>query len=899
MPAAFQDVNGAGGPGVAARETSSPAEDADSSRSADDAAVATSRVPQRPALEGLEERWSRQWEEWGTYRFDASRPRDEVFAIDTPPPTVSGSLHVGHVFSFAQTDVVARFWRMRGKALFYPIGWDDNGLATERRVQNHFGVRCDPSQPYDASFATPSEPAAEPLAISRLNFIELCRQLTAEDEQAFEGLFRRIGLSVDWSLQYTTIGESARRISQRAFLRMLADGQAYRHEAPTLWDVDFRSAIAQAELADKEVAGAYHRIRFARRDGGPPVEIETTRPELIPACVALVAHPNDERYRPLFDTTVLTPLFGVEVPVLAHHLAEPEKGSGIAMVCTFGDLTDVTWWRELSLPTRSVVGRNGRLEHAPFGEPGWESVDPGRAGRCYAELEGRTVKAAQRRIVELLRDSGDLVGEPRPITHFVKFYEKGERPLEIVSSRQWYVRTMALRERLLAAGRELAWHPEFMRARYESWVEGLNGDWNISRQRFFGVPFPVWYPVRPDGSVDDDHPILAPEKRLPVDPSAEAPDGYDESQRGLPGGFVGDPDVMDTWATSSLTPHIAARWEEDGDVFGRVFPMDLRPQGHDIIRTWLFTTVVRSLLLHEEVPWHHAALSGWILDPDRKKMSKSTGNVVVPTEPLDKHGTDAVRYWAASARLGVDTAFDEQQMVIGRKLAMKVLQASKFVVSRLEGAPAGAPGRPGALAPLDAAMLGRLALVVAEATSALEGYDHARALERVEQFFWTFCDDYLELVKGRVYANPSERAELAAGAASARYALGTALGALLRLFAPFLPFATEEAWSWWREASVHRAPWPLPAEVDPGREAPPPELLDHVGAVLGEVRRAKTTAKRSMKVPVRRVVVTGPAAAIGLIGSARGDLADAGRIAELELVPGEGDLRVEVELAEE
>jgi valyl-tRNA synthetase len=688
---------------------------------------------------------------------------------------------------------------------------------------------------------------------------------------------------------------------------MLATGHVYRHEAPTLWDVDFSSSIAQAELEDREIPGAYHRIRFATPTG-EGVEIETTRPELLPACVALVAHPDDARFAALFGTTVTTPLFGVEVPVLAHPLADPDKGAGIAMVCTFGDLTDVTWWRELALPTRTVVGRNGRLEAAPFGTPGWESTDPARAAGAYGELEGRTVRQAQRRIVELLRESGDLLGEPRPITHAVKFYERGERPLEIVSSRQWYVKTIALTDRLLDAGRALSWHPGFMRARYESWVEGLTGDWNISRQRFFGVSFPLWYTVRPDGTVDDTNPLVPDLSRLPIDPSVDVPDGFVESQRNMPGGFVADPDVMDTWATSSLTPEIAGHWVDDGELFARVYPMDLRPQAHEIIRTWLFTTVVRSELLHGEVPWRHVAISGWILDPDRKKMSKSKGNVVVPNDLLAEKGTDAVRYWATSARLGTDTAFDERQMQIGRRLAIKILNASKFTLSRLAGPDdAAGAGRAGpvsvemvpqsTLVDLDVVMLDRLADVLAIATTALSGFDHARALEETERFFWSFCDDYLELVKTRAYRDD-------AGATSARVALTRALSVLLRMFAPFLPFVTEEAWSWWHEGSIHAAPWPVREEllgepIDQDRE-----ILAEVAAVLGEVRRAKTVAKRSMSSRVTRVVVSGPAERLARIEAAAADLIDAGGIVGLELVaasstPDGETITVDVTLPEE
>jgi valyl-tRNA synthetase len=857
--------------------------------------MVTPRIPEKPSLDGLEAKWSKQWEADGTYHFDRTKQRSEVYAIDTPPPTVSGSLHTGHVFSYSQTDMVARFQRMRGKAVFYPIGWDDNGLATERRVQNYYGVRCDPTQPFVADYEPPATPPEPAVPISRPNFVELCRRLTAEDERVFEDTHRRLGLSYDWRHQYTTIGERARRTSQVGFLKMLARGEAYRHEAPTLWDVDFRTAVAQAELEDREQQGAYYRIAFAGAYAGAAVEIETTRPELIPACVALVAHPSDDRYRHLFGTDVLTPLFGVRVPVVAHHLAEPEKGSGIAMICTFGDTTDVTWWRELSLPTRTIVQRDGRLGEAPFGTIGWESVDADRAAALYAELEGKNLRQAQRRIVELLRYSGDLIGEPRPITHFVKFYERGDRPLEIVSSPQWYVRTMALRERLLERGRELSWHPDFMRARYESWVEGLTGDWNISRQRFFGVPFPVWYRLDDAGEVMAETLLLPASERLPIDPSTDVPAGFAETDRGRPLGFVGDPDVMDTWATSSLTPQIAGGWLDDPDLFARVFPMDLRPQAHEIIRTWLFSTIVRSELEHQVLPWQHAAISGWILDPDRKKMAKSKGNVVVPTEPIERHGTDAVRYWAASARLGVDTAYDEQQMKVGRRLAIKILNVSKFVLARIDGDPEMSE----VTEPVDAAMLASLASVVVEASAAFERYDHARALEVTESFFWTYCDDYVELVKARAYGEAAGGSASPAATSSAQAALGLSLGVLLRCLAPFLPYSTEETWSWWHDGSIHRQSWPVPAELLVTQQTPRPEMIAVVSEVLGAIRRAKSEAHRGMRAPITACTVSGSPAQIELLEAVSGDLAQACTIADLRLQAGEttDSLSVDVELA--
>ncbi|MFZ9123168.1 MAG: valine--tRNA ligase [Ilumatobacteraceae bacterium] len=830
-------------------------------------------IPEKPSLDGIEAHWIDAWESEGVYQFDRSATRDRVYAIDTPPPTVSGSLHMGHVFSYTHTDTIARYQRMRGKSVFYPMGWDDNGLPTERRVQNFFGVRCDPSVPYQAGFQPPfrGDPPKDhqAVSISRPNFIELCEELTHQDEKVFEDLFRRLGLSVDWAYLYATIDERSRRVSQRAFLRNLARGEAYTQEAPTLWDVDFKTAVAQAELEDRERPGAYHQIRFARTDGAGDVIIDTTRPVLIAACVALVAHPDDERYQPLFGTSVRTPLYGVEVPIVAHPLAQPDKGTGIAMICTFGDTTDVTWWRELNLPTRAIIGRDGRIVATP--PNGLDSPDGLSA---FEQIAGLYVNQAQNKVVDMLRESGAMIGDPRPITHPVKFFEKGDRPLEIVTSRQWYIRNGGrgddLRRELLARGESLTWHPDHMRHRYTNWVEGLNGDWLISRQRYFGVPIPVWYPVDAHGETDYDHPIVPDESLLPIDPSTDVPPGYSADRRDLPNGFTGDPDVMDTWATSSLSPQIAGQWEEDADLFARLFPMDLRPQAHDIIRTWLFSTVVRAHFEHDSLPWTNAALSGWILDPDRKKMSKSKGNVVTPLDLFDKFGSDAVRYWAASARPGIDTAFSEEQMKVGRKLATKLLNASKFVLGFGEPPADATPS-----SALDLAMLARVAHTVDEATRAFDDYDYARALERTEATFWWFCDDYVELVKGRAYGVHGDD-----GAASAQVSLRLALSALQRLLAPFIPFATESVWRWWQSGSVHTASWPSAAEFSTsGDDA----ILDPVGEVLAQIRRSKTEAKTSQKTPVSLASVRASSAHCAAIESARAEITDAGSVESWEM----------------
>jgi valyl-tRNA synthetase len=844
-----------------------------STRGNADSYTRAATTPDKVGVEGLEQKWGPSWDSSKTYSFDSSAPKSQIFSIDTPPPTVSGSLHVGHVFSYTHTDLIARYQRMIGKEVYYPMGWDDNGLPTERRVQNFYGVRCDPSLGYIDNFQPPfeggdgkSSKAADQLPISRRNFIELCERLTLEDEKQFEALWRQLGLSIDWSQTYQTISPDAQAVSQKAFLNNLSRGEAYQAMAPTLWDVTFRTAVAQAELEDRDQPGAYHRIGFDGPEG--KIFIETTRPELIPACVALVAHPDDERYQKFFGKSVTTPLFGVEVPVVAHRLAQKDKGSGIAMICTFGDVTDVIWWRELDLPNRAILGWDGRiLSDAP------DVIKDPKALEVFAELAGKTVFSARQRIVELLTESGDMIGEAKPITHPVKFFEKGDKPLEIVSTRQWYLRNggrdEALRNQLIKLGKNLKFHPDFMRVRFENWVNGLTGDWLVSRQRFFGVPIPVWYALDAEGNPDYDRVITPSESSLPVDPSSQCPEGFTEDERGKPNGFMGEVDILDTWATSSLTPQLAGGWISDPEKYAKVFPFSLRPQGQDIIRTWLFSTVLRSFQEENQLPWSDAALSGWILDPDRKKMSKSKGNVVVPNDLLDEHGSDAVRYWASAARLGTDAAFDVGQMKVGRRLAIKVLNAAKFVLTFEL-----ASDKVQVTEAIDKAMLGALAEVVTGATKAFESYDHTKALELTESFFWNFTDDYLELVKERAYGQNTDPA----AQASAVSALRIALLALTKLLAPFIPFATEEAWSWWQKGSVHRSSWPLAEELSSFNGDQNVALLSLASQALIGIRKAKSDEKLSMKAEISSLTIEANEADIESLKHIESDLKSVGKI---------------------
>ena len=847
----------------------------------------------------MEPRWHQMWAEKRLYAWDPEKSRGETFVVDTPPPTVSGSLHVGHLFSYSHQDFIVRFQRMLGKNIFFPIGWDDNGLPTERRVQNMYNVKCDASVHYDPAFSRERGVSGPPLPVSRTNFIELCDTVTKEDEAAFKRLWTRLGLSYDWDLEYATIDIHCRRTSQASFLDLLEKGEAYQDNRPVMWDVDFQTAIAQAEVMDKEVPGAYHFLRFGVEGTGDSLVIATTRPELLAACVAVVVHPEDERYRGIVGRNAVTPLFHAPVPVFADEKADPEKGTGVVMVCTFGDQTDVDWWRDNGLPLRQILRGDGRLAPVTFsadGSTGFKSLNPDAANAVYAQLEGLPAKKAQAAIVEIAEAAEGVIDRPRKeITHPVKFFEKGDRPLELIPARQWYIRIMDKKEELLAQGRKIQWHPEYMQKRYEHWVEGLGLDWCLSRQRFFGVPIPVWYKIDEDGERRYDQPVLPRLEDLPVDPLDTPPPGYAEEQRNQPGGFFGDPDVLDTWATSSLTPQIASHWVDQPDRHRRVFPMGIRPQSHEIIRTWAFYTIVKAWMHEGEIPWRNVVISGWILDPDRKKMSKSRGNVITPEPLIDQYGADSVRYWAARARLGVDTAYDEQVFKVGRKLCTKLFNAGKFVLGRFpEGVPAAELGADKITEAADRAVIAELRPLVERATQAFQEFDYAQALSLTEDFFWrTFCDNYLELAKGRTYEEA-----LTPGRLSACATLRAVHRALLRLLAPFVPFITEEVWQWAyagdpdMHPSVHKSPWPSIAELAAAAPPDAPELWPLTVEALDLVRKVKTEASKSMAAPLDFAAFSCSPAAFPLLDSVKDDIAAMLKIARIDLSQAEQEERV-------
>ncbi|MFZ4124591.1 MAG: valine--tRNA ligase [Rickettsiales bacterium] len=800
-------------------------------------------LPEQYDTAAIEKKWQQHWLNHKTYAWDANESRENSYVIDTPPPTVSGTLHMGHVFSYTQADFIARFQRMTGKNVFYPMGFDDNGLPTERLVEKTKKIRA--------------------VDMSREDFINVCLGVSEEARKEFRALFESIALSVDWAQEYHTISDSSRRLSQLSFLDLVQKGHCYRALRPFYWDPVDQTAIAQAEIVDKEMASFQNTITFAvipakagiqtgspidssfRWNDAEKVSVMTTRPELLPACVALMCHPDDaEKYKGM---VAVTPLFQIAVPIIADEKVDKEKGTGLVMCCTFGDDTDKEWWDKHKLQTRVILNKYGKLD-----EPALRGI--GIAEHLVEELKNKKTSnpdpknlGARETIIALLKESG-LLTEQKPITHAVKCAERSGAALEILPSEQWFVRVMDKKDALTAKAKECNWNPEWMRVRMEQWIEGLSQDWCVSRQRYFGVPFPVWYSKR---TGEEGKLLSADADQLPVNPLADLPKGYTRDE------VTPDMDVMDTWATSSISPQLSAHAiNGDSDRFAKLFPADLRPQAHEIIRTWAFYTVVKAHLHSNSIPWKNLMISGWCLAEDKSKMSKSKGNVVTPVALIEEKGTDAVRYWAATSRLGQDTAFSPDLLKIGKKLVGKLWNATAFAaihLNKMTDAPKTAATDEAITEVFDKWILARLGTTVRTATEAFTRYEYAVALEATNSFFWEdFCDNYLELIKKRVYNE--EGSFTAAQQQSAIRALYYCLNTILKLYAPFVPHVTEELYSniFAGSGSIHACnTWPSVSNFKQHDDSDAINIAVEGLGIINEIRRKKSDAKVSIKFPVK------------------------------------------------
>ena len=786
-----------------------------------------------------QEKWSPYWDDKGVYFWDQDESRENSYVIDTPPPTVSGHLHMGHIYSYSQTDFVARFQRMRGKNVYYPIGYDDNGLPTERLVEKEKNIRA--------------------TDMSREDFIAVCEDVVAESEKVFRGLFHTMGMSYDWRTEYMTISPHARKTSQMSALDLYQKGHLYRSLQPSLWDPIDRTAIAQAEITEKEQNGLMYDIPYMTEDG-QEVMIATTRPELIPACVALMCHPDHPRAKDLVGKKAYTALFNVEIPIIADERVQMDKGTGFVQCCTFGDLTDMEWWKQYQLPLRVIVGTDGLLrDMETIGSAEWPSRTPEQAKAAVAELNGMHVRKAKPKIVAMLQEAG-LIRAEKNVMQMIPSAERSSSPLEIIVTAQWMVKLLDKKELLLNKGREMQWHPDYMRLRYEDWVTNLKWDWCISRQRYFGVPLPFWYSKRPgeEGKI-----IAAQIDELPVDPLTTPPRGYTMDE------VTPEKDVMDTWATSSISPQIQSHGISDDFMLdaqrhAKLFPADLRPQGHDIIRTWAFYTVAKAALHQDSVPFKNLAISGWCLAEDKTKMSKSKGNVITPQQTLQNHSVEAIRYWAANFKLGRDTVYSEEILKTGKRTLTKLWNASRLVglhITDLNPTPntAAETIEENIIhASFDRWIIGQLHQAIRVAAEAFNAYDYTSALEIIERFFWKdYCDNYLELVKGRLYGDLGS----AQDASSAKHTLYFVHQGLLSLFAPFFPYITEDLYhdlypSLAKDTvSIHRrGGWPDVADY-PYSETIAAQANGALD-IISAVRKLKSANNMSMRVPITMLHVS-------------------------------------------
>ncbi len=782
----------------------------------------------------IETKWQLIWQEKAVYNWEENFPREQTFVIDTPPPTVSGTLHMGHVFSYTQADFIARFQRMKGKTVFYPIGFDDNGLPTERLVEKIKKVRAS--------------------SIPREDFVALCREVVAEAEEEFARLFKSIALSIDWRQKYQTVSDQSTKISQMSFLDLIDKERAYRKLQPTLWDPVDATALAQAEVVDIEMASSMNEIIF-HNEALEQLIISTSRPELLPACVAVFCHPEDKRYQHLVGKVAITPLFGVKVPIIADNKVDIEKGTGLVMCCTFGDTTDIDWWKEYNLPLRVILNKYGKLDHLEaLGQDSWSSIDIKKAQQFIAQINGLKAKDAREKMLELLKEDNKLFAQ-HAIVHMVKCGERSSAPLEILVTSQWFVKLLDIKTELLEQVNKCNWNPSYMKVRLEHWIENLKWDWCISRQRFFGVPFPAWYSKRKgeEGKI-----LFAHQDDLPVNPLVDTPRGYTKDE------VEPDYDVMDTWATSSISPQlnsraINARYALDFERHNKLFPADLRPQAHEIIRTWAFYTIVKSYLHEQTIPWKSLMISGWCLAADKTKMSKSKGNIVTPVNLIEEKGADIVRYWASNSKLGADITYSEDVFKLGNKLVNKLWNAAKFTelqMQQLKSLPTTIKldVENGLIfKPMDLWLLTKLKHTLEKATTELDKFEYCNARVAIEHFFWNiYCDNYIEIVKTRAY---NENSLDEKGQISALLTIYHCMKVLLKLFAPYLPHITEEIYAclYGDMLIAQRNSWPEVKELinDPGSEAIGDALLN----ILDTIRKFKADKQLSVSFPIQVLTI--------------------------------------------
>jgi valyl-tRNA synthetase len=749
----------------------------------------------------VEPKWREFWEKNGIYKFNP-KAKGEIFSVDTPPPTVSGKMHIGHAYSYTHEDFVVRYRRMKGENVFFPFGTDNNGLATERLIEKMKNVRAN--------------------KMDRDEFIKLCNQTVKEITPDFIVDWKKAGMSCDFSKIYSTIDDNSRRISQKYFIDLFKKGQAYRQEAPVVWCPHCQTAIAQAELEDKDQETLFNDIVFKLGDKKDLI-IATTRPELLSSCVAVFVHPDDKRYKKLIGQKAQVPIFGNKVEILADKKVDPEKGSGAVMCCTFGDKTDVEWFKEYKLPLVISLEKYGKMT---------------AQAKKYA---GLSVKEARQSIIEDLEKKGLLVGQKK-ITHSVNIHERCKNEVEILNSLQWYIKILDKKKKFIELGKKIKWHPPFMRARYENWINNLSWDWAISRQRFFGIPFPVWY-CEKCGEAK-----LAEEKDLPVDPLTDKPKGKCEKCGSSK--FIPEKDVLDTWATSSISPQLALQLFFDEKTAEKMIPMNLRPQAHDIISTWLFYTVVRSHYHFDKIPWKDVMISGHVLDSSGRKMSKSIGNVVAPQEILDKYGSDALRYWSSGSTLGQDINYSEDEIKMGRKTTTKLWNAARFMAMNVKKAEL--LKATDAIEPADAWIIGELNKTIAKTTKAFESYAYAKAKEEIDAFFWSkFADYYVEFVKYRFFGEDAKSKKIG------EKTIATVFFNIVKLYAPIMPFVTEEIFQTYfkhlepaspagkKAKSIHISKWPEEISARGGSAYGGKKSLDisdfeSVIKAVDEIRKHKT-----------------------------------------------------------